>query len=138
MNPPVATPLKAAARIAEQLGATVLARLCDVRDPEQWAQLVRCALDSVGRLDHLVNNAGTLDIASISDSSPEVSLRVLDVNATGVYLGMRAVLPAMFDQCRGSIVNVSSLAAKKGMVNFAEYCALKAAPLHPRPGMRMK
>jgi NAD(P)-dependent dehydrogenase (short-subunit alcohol dehydrogenase family) len=117
----------AAADLADQHGARVVTRRCDVGMDADWDEVVRSAVQTFGRLDHLVNNAGTLDIARIVDSSPDAFRRVVEVNVTGVYLGMRAVLPIMCEQRRGSIVNISSLAGKKGMVNLAGYCASKAA-----------
>ncbi len=116
-----------AAFLGDQYGTTVITQGFDVRDGSQWEDLVRRTRECFGRVDHLVNNAGTLDIAAIVDSSPDAFRRVMDVNVTGVYLGMRAVLPHMVDQRSGSIVNISSLAGKKGMPNLAGYCASKAA-----------
>ncbi len=117
--------------VAAQLTAThnvsSLPRRCDVTDAAAVGRLVEDALAEFGRIDHLVNNAGTLHIGAVAETPPEAFRRVIDVNVTGVFLGMRAVIPVMKAQGRGSIVNVASLAGKKGMVNLAGYCASKAA-----------
>lgn len=99
----------------------------DVRDADGWKQVVSETLAAFGRLDNLVNNAGTLEINSIVDTSPENFRRVIDVNVTGVFLGMQAVLPILLGQGSGAIVNLSSLAGKKGMPDLSAYCASKAA-----------
>lgn len=117
----------AAAELANQHGVPALGLNCDVSDASAFAGVVEAAVSEHGRLDHLVNNAGTLHIGAITETPPDAFRRVLDVNVTGVFLGMRAVLPVMTSQGRGSIVNLSSLAGKKGMVNLAAYCASKAA-----------
>jgi NAD(P)-dependent dehydrogenase (short-subunit alcohol dehydrogenase family) len=100
---------------------------CDVSDASAITGVVENVVTTFGRLDHLVNNAGTLHIGAITETPPDAFRRVLDVNVTGVFLGMRAALPVMMAARRGSIVNLSSLAGKKGMANSAAYCASKAA-----------
>ncbi|WP_024804211.1 SDR family NAD(P)-dependent oxidoreductase [Nocardia sp. BMG51109] len=108
-------------------GVRALAQQCDVSAPAEVAALAERVVAEFGRIDHWINNAGTLHIGPIVDTEPQAFRRVVDVNVTGVFLGMRAVLPIMKAQGRGSIVNLSSLAGKKGMVNLAGYCASKAA-----------
>lgn len=117
----------AASHLAGAYGVDTLGRGCDVSDASAFTALVDQTVEHFGRLDHLINNAGTLHIGVITETPPEEFRRVLDVNVTGVFLGMRAALPVMVAQGSGSIVNLSSLAGKKGMANLAAYCASKAA-----------
>lgn len=102
----------------------------DVRDAAGWTALVGDVTARFGRIDILVNNAG---IAAPGDTAVDVSEatwdRILDVNAKGVWLGMRAVLPGMLERRRGKICNVASTAAHIGLRDAAAYCASKGAVL---------
>jgi len=102
----------------------------DVRDAAGWKALVDDIVAQFGRIDILVNNAG---IAVPGDRAAEVSEdvwdRIMDVNAKGVWLGMKAVLPQMLAQRRGKICNVASTAAHIGLRDAAAYCASKGAVL---------
>jgi cyclopentanol dehydrogenase len=102
----------------------------DVRDAAAWKALVDDLIAQFGRIDILVNNAG---IAVPGDRAAEVSEdvwdRIMDVNAKGVWLGMKAVLPQMLAQRRGKICNVASTAAHIGLRDAAAYCASKGAVL---------
>ena len=120
---------QAAAR-ARELGAEAEAVTMDVRDSAGWAKLVGDLAARFRGVDILVNNAG---IAVAGDRAAEVSEdvwdRILDVNAKGVWLGMRAVLPEMVARKRGKICNVASTAAHIGLKDAAAYCASKGAVL---------
>jgi NAD(P)-dependent dehydrogenase (short-subunit alcohol dehydrogenase family) len=120
---------QAAAR-ARELGAEAEAVTMDVRDSAGWTKLVDDLTARFGGVDILVNNAG---IAVAGDRAAEVSEdvwdRILDVNAKGVWLGMRAVLPEMVARKRGKICNVASTAAHIGLRDAAAYCASKGAVL---------
>ena len=91
-------------------------------------------IDRLGRLDVLVNNAGTGHRSSFEDTPLEAWNRVNDVNLTGTFLGIRAVLPVMKEQRGGSIINVSSVMGMLGAMypDISEaqapaYAASKAA-----------
>ena len=103
---------QAAAR-ARELGAEAEAVTMDVRDSAGWTKLVDDLTARFGGVDIMVNNAG---IAVAGDRAAEVSEdvwdRILDVNAKGVWLGMRAVLPEMVARKRGKICNVASTARR--------------------------
>jgi NAD(P)-dependent dehydrogenase (short-subunit alcohol dehydrogenase family) len=120
---------QAAAR-ARELGAEAEAATMDVRDSAGWTKLVDDLTARFGGVDILVNNAG---IAVAGDRAAEVSEdvwdRILDVNAKGVWLGMRAVLPDMVTRKRGKICNIASTAAHIGLKDAAAYCASKGAVL---------
>ncbi|WP_208320404.1 MULTISPECIES: SDR family oxidoreductase [unclassified Salinibacterium] len=109
--------------LARELGAEYL-RL-DVTDPEAWASVVGEIVSRHGRLDALVNNAGIATAASIAKQQLDEWNRVLDVNLTGVFLGIQAVSPVMKEQRSGSIVNLSSVDGLRGSIALHAYVASK-------------
>lgn len=95
-------------------GGQVTFVLADVALEEDWRRIVSTALELYGRIDVLANNAGvSSSIAEEFDVDGWDS--VMSVNALSVFLSMREVLPHMVKQGSGSIINVSSIAAKAGM-----------------------
>lgn len=119
--------------VAEQIngeGGKAIAVACDVTDYKQVQSVVTTTLKHFGRLDVLVNNAGTIDpIARLAESDPQSWSRVVDINLKGVYFGIRAVLPHMVEQQSGVIINVSSGAATNALEAWSHYCATKAGVL---------
>jgi 3alpha(or 20beta)-hydroxysteroid dehydrogenase len=113
------------AKAAADVGATFHEH--DVTSPERWAEVVRAVVDEHGRIDVLVNNAGILHWASMTQTPLEVWDRVVAVNQTGVFLGMQAVAPHMQAQRSGSIVNISSIAGFRGASPCFAYGATKWA-----------
>ena len=81
----------------------------DVTDPEAWEGAVQAALGRFARLDILVNNAGLSATSEPDRLSFDGWQRIMGVNASGVFLGTAAVLPAMLEAGSGSIVNISSI-----------------------------
>ena len=98
----------------------------DVTDERQWADAVQQMMIVYGRLDILVNNAGILEHGTVEETSTESWERTMDVNSRGVFLGTRAVIPAMRESGGGSIVNISSVAGLVGGLMTA-YNASKGA-----------
>jgi NAD(P)-dependent dehydrogenase (short-subunit alcohol dehydrogenase family) len=97
----------------------------DVADYASVENAARAANDWAG-LAGAVNNAGVIDpIGRIGDTDPAAWARLIDVNATGAYHGVRAVLPLLCDG--GVVVNMSSGAASNPMEGWSAYCASKAA-----------
>jgi NAD(P)-dependent dehydrogenase (short-subunit alcohol dehydrogenase family) len=105
----------------------VSAIACDVTKADQVEAMVAAAIDRYGKIDHLVNNAGTITMHKVVDLTEEDWDLNMTVNAKGVFLCMRAVLPHMLERESGTIVNVASQAGKRGYKLFAHYCASKAA-----------
>lgn len=97
------------------------------------ARVTRALVDEVesvvGELDGLVNNAGIRRDSILAMTSDRDWEQVLDVNLGGVFRCCRAVLPGMMHRRRGSIVNVSSLSAIRGLAGQAAYAATKAGIL---------
>ena len=111
--------------LAKEIGATFLPH--DVRGEEEWAEVVRQTLDRHGRVDVLVNNAGIFQRAKLLDTDLATYRRIVDVNQVGVFLGMKAVAPAMIEQGAGSIVNISSIAGLRAAGGGFAYGASKFA-----------
>ena len=105
----------------------VTALIGDVTSLESWQDALRATAEA-GPLDVLVNNAGTV---SAYEPITEVALedwdRVVRINQTSVFYGMRTVLPGMVERRRGSIVNVSSMWGIIGASGVAAYQASKGA-----------
>lgn len=109
-----------------QNGNTFAVR-CDVTKADDVKSLIESAVDKLGAVDVFVNNAGTITMRQVIDLGEDEWDLVMDVNAKGVFLCTRAVLPHMLDRKSGAIVNVASQAGKRGYKLFAHYCASKAA-----------
>jgi NAD(P)-dependent dehydrogenase (short-subunit alcohol dehydrogenase family) len=98
----------------------------DVRDGIAVANAVNDFAAATGRLDILVNNAGTGDLRPMHTVDDKVWHRIVDVNLTGTFNGMRAAIPLMLDAGRGAIVNNASLSGLMPTRNEAAYSAAKA------------
>jgi 3alpha(or 20beta)-hydroxysteroid dehydrogenase len=102
-----------AARIRAEGGSARSARL-DVRDPAGWRELCDRIGREDGRLDGLVNNAGVSHRFGIEDTADEDWRRVVDVNLSGVFYGMKYTAPLLRGSGSASVVNVSSVAGMTG------------------------
>ena len=109
---------KIEAEINETGGEAMYLHL-DVTSEADWATAVRAAVDSYGKLDILVNNAGILLRKGVEETSAEEWDRIQDVNSKGVFLGVKAAIPAMREAGGGSIVNISSIAGLRGSTSTA-------------------
>lgn len=99
----------------------------DVTDPDAWAAVVADVSERFGRIDVLVNNAGIWHTGGVLETSADDFRRVVEINQTGVFLGMAAVAPVMKEQGSGSIVNISSSAGLRGETGIIAYVAAKWA-----------
>jgi 3alpha(or 20beta)-hydroxysteroid dehydrogenase len=116
-----------AERLADELGETASSRSHDVASEADWSAVAESALDAHGRIDILLNNAGVFLAAPLLQTTLEDFQRVIQVNTVGVFLGMRAVAPAMSEQRAGSIINVSSVAGLVGSPYLTAYAGSKWA-----------
>ncbi|HEX9147885.1 MAG TPA: SDR family oxidoreductase, partial [Thermoanaerobaculia bacterium] len=99
----------------------------DVTDTGSIAEAVTAVLATAGGIDALVNNAGYGQYGAVEDVSPEEWRAQFDVNVFGALAVLRAVLPAMREARRGTVVNVSSVAGKVTVPFAGAYCASKHA-----------
>ncbi|TYL55877.1 SDR family oxidoreductase [Nocardioides sp. BGMRC 2183] len=113
--------------LARDLGERVLYRHQDVTEPADWEEMVRSAVDTFGRIDGLVNNAGILVRQPIAEMDLDGFRRVLEVNVTSCWLGIKAVAPVMAAGEGGSIVNISSINGLVGSPAQSAYTASKFA-----------
>jgi NADP-dependent 3-hydroxy acid dehydrogenase YdfG len=112
--------------LARELGEAI-AVPTDVTTPSDVTRLVATTLERWGRVDLLVNNAGTAHVASVEETTLDDFDRVMAVNVRGAFLCTRAVLPIMRNISTGHIINVMSVAAKRAFPNWGAYCASKFA-----------
>jgi 3alpha(or 20beta)-hydroxysteroid dehydrogenase len=106
-----------------RIGATY--KHLDVTSEGDWARVVTETVSELGRLDILVNNAGVLGMTPIESTTLEEWRRIIDINLTGPFLGIRTVIPAIRAAGGGVIVNVSSTAGLMGYSNLAAYVSSK-------------
>jgi NAD(P)-dependent dehydrogenase (short-subunit alcohol dehydrogenase family) len=110
--------------VASEVGGHAYA--VDVRDGDALTSAVNGFADTAGRLDILVNNAGLGDLRPLHTLDEKLWHRLLDVNLTGTYLGMRAAVPLMLEAGAGAIVNNASVSGIVPTRNEAAYSAAKA------------
>ncbi|HET8587621.1 MAG TPA: glucose 1-dehydrogenase [Candidatus Limnocylindria bacterium] len=109
-------------------GAQVRYAHLDVASEDEWREVVERTLRELGRLDILVNNAGIGTLADVEQETVDGWTRTIDINQKGVWLGMRAAIPAMREHDGGSIINVSSIfGAVGGFGASVAYHASKGA-----------
>ncbi len=113
--------------LAGALGERALFVRLDVTSERDWASAVGAAEEAFGPLSVLVNNAGILRTGALEDTDPAAWRQVLDVNLTGVFLGICAVAPSLRRAGGGAIVNVSSSAALQATAELGAYSASKWA-----------
>ncbi len=115
------------AAVAAQFGERASSHAHDVSRESDWYAITASVLEAHGRIDVLVNNAGMFIAAPLVETAAEDFMRVLEVNVLGVFLGMRAVAPAMGERRAGSIINISSIAGMTGGPYLTAYGASKWA-----------
>jgi NAD(P)-dependent dehydrogenase (short-subunit alcohol dehydrogenase family) len=108
-------------------GGAAEALRMDVTRSEDWADAVKLAEERFGHLDVLVNNAGIIAEGGAVDEDEEVWHRVIAVNQTGMFLGMKHAVPAMRRVGGGSIINISSTLGQVGVEDYIAYQASKGA-----------
>ena len=97
-----------------ELGGECFYTHLDVSDSENWGKAVETAVARFGKIDILVNNAGIAVWGTNDDTTEEIWDTVMDVNAKGVFLGTKHVIPEMKKSGGGSIINISSISGLVG------------------------
>jgi len=114
--------------IIEQGGKAIFVT-CDVTNADDVQHMVKTTVETFGRLDVAVNNAGTAGnlVKRIHEVEDDVFDSIMNINVKGVWLCMKAELPVMLEQGAGSIVNIASVAGLIGSPKGAAYSASKHA-----------
>jgi len=114
----------------EAAGGTGEAARLDVSQPEQSKALVQDVVGRHGHLDILVNNAGIGLIKPVWDTTPEEWDRIFAVNVKGLFFMAQAAAEPMREQRSGKIINLASIAGRRGEALVAAYCASKACVIN--------
>ena len=107
-------------------GVAAFVRL-DVTRADDWKNAVNAAISRFGKLTTLINNAGVYWPGGVEEETPEKWNKMLAINQTGVWLGMKTAVPALRDSGNGVIVNISSLYGLIGSPGSIAYHATKGA-----------
>lgn len=120
--------LESLAEDIHALGRRALIHHADVTREDEVQQIVDETLAEFGPIDVLINNAGTIVLpGDVLGTTLEAWEEMMAVNARGVFLCCKAVLPAMMERNAGKIINISSVAGLRGLPNRVAYCASKHA-----------
>ncbi|MEV6648198.1 glucose 1-dehydrogenase [Amycolatopsis sp. NPDC051371] len=111
----------------EAEGADVLPVRLDVSSPENWSEAIELARRRFSRLDVLVNIAGVVDWPGVEETTKDGWDRVVAVNQTGTWLGMKTALPLLRASGNASVINTSSVLGLVGSGAAAAYQATKGA-----------
>jgi SDR family mycofactocin-dependent oxidoreductase len=122
-----ATPedLEETARLVRAEGGRVHSARVDVTDSAQVDAFVASTIAELGQIDGLCANAAIYSLDPIVDLTDEQWRRTIDVNLTGVFLSIRAVLPHMIERRSGRIVAIASIGGRGGFTNTAHYTSSK-------------
>jgi len=113
--------------LAAEIGPNARAYPCDVSAYDAMAFAISDTIQAFGALDILINNAGVIEpISRLSEADPNAWSHALDINLKGVFNGIHASLPQMQRQGHGTVITVSSGAARGPMEGWAHYCSAKA------------
>jgi 3-oxoacyl-[acyl-carrier protein] reductase len=121
--------LSEGARECEELGAEAESLVLDVRDPDAGERILGAAEDRFGRLDVLVNNAGTARWRRLEDVPDSDWQDAWELNVMAPMRAMRAAIPPMAERGWGRVVNVASTAGKRPSAAMPEYSVAKSAEL---------
>lgn len=111
--------------LCDELGEAARFVRLDVTREEDWTTAVNTATGTFGKLNVLVNNAGICTMGSLFDYTVEDWNRIIAVNLTGQFLGIRAAVGALVDAAPSSIINISSTQGIEGIAELHGYTASK-------------
>ncbi|MCA1846344.1 MAG: mycofactocin-coupled SDR family oxidoreductase [Actinobacteria bacterium] len=116
------------AKMVENLDRRIVTSVADVRDSAQLAGAVELGLSEFGHIDVVCANAGIASMGLAWELTDEQWQDVIDVNLTGVWRTLKAVIPTLIEQgTGGSIIITSSMAGEMGLAGIAHYTATKHA-----------
>ncbi|MCA9425501.1 MAG: SDR family oxidoreductase [Candidatus Omnitrophica bacterium] len=130
--------IEALAKELNDQGGKAMAVATDVADQQQVKALVGKAVETYGRIDVMLNNAGLMPLAPLAQLKTDEWDQMIDVNLKGVLYGIAAALPHMKAQKSGHIINVSSVYGHKLGPDATVYCATKFAVRALSEGLRQE
>lgn len=110
-----------------EAGGRALAQQHDVSIEAQWIDVANATVAAFGNVDVLFNNAGIFVLKALADTTLDEWDRLMSINVTGVFLGMKHVMPLMARAGKGSVINASSVAGLVGSPRSTMYGASKGA-----------
>ena len=119
--------LRELAAEVQQSGGSIITVAADVTSPEDRQKMVDAATQQLGGLDVLINNAGIGATGHLSEASPDRLRKIFEVNVFGLTETTRVFLPILKQGVKPAIVNISSIAGKRGIPGRSEYSASKFA-----------
>ena len=120
--------IEGATTTAQEIGSNALAVKMDVTKQDSIDQSVNTAVDQLGGIDILINNAAIFTAAPITEIQREDYQQVFDINVSGTLFALQAVAKKMIERGKGGkIINMASQAGRRGESLVAVYCATKAA-----------
>lgn len=119
--------LEGTARLVKRAGRRALVELTDVTAYADVQALMSRVIQTLGRLDIVVNNAGLARVKPLIEWAPEEWRLLVDINLLGVIHGCRAAAPHLIAQRSGKVINVSSMLAAVGLSGYSIYSATKGA-----------
>jgi NAD(P)-dependent dehydrogenase (short-subunit alcohol dehydrogenase family) len=114
-------------KVAAEIGESAFFLRADVSNPADMEKMANATVEHFGRIDILFNNAGVSCVGSLHETPEQEWDRVMNVNAKGIYLACKSVVPVMIKQNSGCIINMASGAAVMGLAQRAAYSASKGA-----------
>jgi len=111
--------------LAADIGSGAVYTHLDVTSYSDWTSAVQLATDTFGNLNVLVNNAGIVNFGSLEDYAVADWEKIIAVNLTGQFLGIKAATPALLASAPSSIINISSTAGMQGIAELHGYTASK-------------
>jgi NADP-dependent 3-hydroxy acid dehydrogenase YdfG len=130
--------LAALAEEVQASGGSVRYQALDVTSATSVSAFAQFALDTFGRIDVIVNNAGVMPLSPLSATKVDEWDRMIDVNIRGVLHGIAAVLPTMERQGFGQVIDISSIGGLSVSPTAAVYCATKFAVRAISDGLRQE
>jgi 3alpha(or 20beta)-hydroxysteroid dehydrogenase len=112
-------------KLCADIGEAAVFVPLDVTRPEDWATAVDTAIGTFGKLNVLVNNAGICTVGSLLDYTVDEWNRIIAINLTGQFLGIKAAVGALVAAAPASIINISSTQGMEGIAQLHGYTASK-------------
>ncbi|MFP7570802.1 SDR family NAD(P)-dependent oxidoreductase [Marivita sp. S2033] len=116
---------QAGSELAARLGDRAFFHRQDVTNDAAWRDTIKTAEDKMGKINALFNNAGILGYGGVTDTNAEEFRKIIDINLTGIFLGLHHAAPALKRAGEGVVVNTSSTAGLQGYAGLAAYTASK-------------